>query len=128
MTRRVVAPRYLEPNPWGRGCYLIADDGPSRDRRMFKLERITEAQLTNERFTFWCWSCSRACSATDVLPQRRGEMMTVFCPASASATRRSVSLARSAKNSPVAIWPYRKGLVICCRRNYASWIMPLASF
>ena len=26
VTRRVVARRYLEPNPWGRGCYLIADD------------------------------------------------------------------------------------------------------
>ena len=68
VTRRVVAPRYLEPNPWGRGCYLIADDGLRRDRRMFKLERITKSQLTNELFTFWCWSCSRACSATDVLP------------------------------------------------------------
>src|SRR5207302_1309407 len=67
VTRRVVAPRYLQPNPWGRGCYLTADDEPSRDRRTFKLERITEAQLTNERFTFWCWSCSRACSPTDVL-------------------------------------------------------------
>ena len=50
VTRRVVAPRYLEPNPWGRGCYLIADDELSRDRRTFKLERITEAQPTDERF------------------------------------------------------------------------------
>jgi predicted DNA-binding transcriptional regulator YafY len=46
----VVSPRYLEPNPWGRGCYLIADDELTQQKRTFKLERITEAQLTNERF------------------------------------------------------------------------------
>ncbi len=50
VTRRVVSPRYLEPNPSGRGCYLIADDELSRQKRTFKLERITEAQLTNDRF------------------------------------------------------------------------------
>jgi predicted DNA-binding transcriptional regulator YafY len=49
-TRRIVSPLYLEPNPWGRGCYLIADDELSRQKRTFKLERITEAQLTNDRF------------------------------------------------------------------------------
>jgi|SRR5579864_6424830 len=49
-TRRVVSPRYLEPNPWGHGCYLIADDDLTGTTRTFKLERITEAQLTNERF------------------------------------------------------------------------------
>jgi predicted DNA-binding transcriptional regulator YafY len=50
VTRRVVAPRYLEPNPWGLGCYLIADDDRSHDKRTFKLERITEAQALSERF------------------------------------------------------------------------------
>jgi len=50
ITRRVVAPRYLEPNPWGLGCYLIADDELSQQKRTFKLERITDAQLTGERF------------------------------------------------------------------------------
>jgi predicted DNA-binding transcriptional regulator YafY len=50
VTRRVVSPRYLEPNPWGRGCYLIADDELTEQKRTFKLERITEAELTNERF------------------------------------------------------------------------------
>jgi predicted DNA-binding transcriptional regulator YafY len=50
VTRRMVSPRYLEPNPWGRGCYLIADDELSRQKRTFKLERITEAQLSNEHF------------------------------------------------------------------------------
>src|SRR5438132_11187729 len=50
VTRRQVSPLYLEPNPWGRGCYLIADDELTGQRRTFKLERITEAQLTNERF------------------------------------------------------------------------------
>ena len=33
VTRRVVSPRYLEPNPWGRGCYLIAD-GSAKPYRM----------------------------------------------------------------------------------------------
>jgi predicted DNA-binding transcriptional regulator YafY len=50
VTRRVVAPRYLEPNPWGLGCYLIADDERTQDKRTFKLERITDASLTNDRF------------------------------------------------------------------------------
>ena len=50
ITRRLVSPRYLEPNPWGHGCYLIADDELSHQKRTFKLERITDAQLTTERF------------------------------------------------------------------------------
>ena len=50
LTKRVVSPRYMEPNPWGRGCYLIADDELTNTTRTFKLERITEAQLTNDRF------------------------------------------------------------------------------
>ncbi len=49
-TKRLVAPAYLEPNAWGRGCYLIADDDQSHQRRTFKLERITEASLTDEPF------------------------------------------------------------------------------
>ena len=49
-TRRVVWPRYLEPNPWGRGCYLIAHDELTQQKRTFKLERITEVQLTNDYF------------------------------------------------------------------------------
>ena len=50
VTRRLVSPRYLEPNPWGHGCYLIADDELSHQKRTFKLERIKDAQLTTERF------------------------------------------------------------------------------
>src|SRR5438445_729816 len=50
MTRRLVAPAYLEPNAWGRGCYLIADDDLTHQRRTFKLERIKEAELTTEPF------------------------------------------------------------------------------
>jgi predicted DNA-binding transcriptional regulator YafY len=50
VTRRLVSPHYLEPNPWGLGCYLIADDELSHEKRTFKLERITEAQLTTEPF------------------------------------------------------------------------------
>jgi predicted DNA-binding transcriptional regulator YafY len=50
VTRRVVSPQYMEPNPWGRACYLIADDELTNTTRTFKLERITEAQLTNDRF------------------------------------------------------------------------------
>jgi proteasome accessory factor B len=50
VTRRTVAPRYLEPNPWGRGCYLFADDERSQQQRTFKLERISEAQMLNDRF------------------------------------------------------------------------------
>jgi predicted DNA-binding transcriptional regulator YafY len=50
MTSRLVSPRYLEPNAWGRGCYLIGDDELTRDRRTFKLERIKDVELTVQRF------------------------------------------------------------------------------
>lgn len=50
ISRRVVSPRYLEPNPFGRGCYLFADDERSQQRRTFKLERISEAQVLNDVF------------------------------------------------------------------------------
>src|SRR5207253_5136560 len=35
VTRRKLSPLYLEPNPWGRGCYLIADDELTGQRRTF---------------------------------------------------------------------------------------------
>jgi predicted DNA-binding transcriptional regulator YafY len=49
-TRRVVCPLYLEPNPSGHGCYLIAFDELKQQKRIFKLERIQQAELTSERF------------------------------------------------------------------------------
>jgi len=45
------APYFLEPNPRGHGCYVIGHDDRSNAIRCFKLERITDAELTDERFT-----------------------------------------------------------------------------
>jgi predicted DNA-binding transcriptional regulator YafY len=50
VTRRLVSPRYLEPNPWGHGCYLVADDELTHQKRTFKIERIKDAQLTAEPY------------------------------------------------------------------------------
>jgi predicted DNA-binding transcriptional regulator YafY len=50
VTKRLVSPRYLEPNPWGHGCYLVADDELTHQKRTFKIERIKDAQLTSEAF------------------------------------------------------------------------------
>jgi predicted DNA-binding transcriptional regulator YafY len=50
VTKRLVSPRYLEPNPWGHGCYLVADDELTHEKRTFKIERIKDAQLTSEQF------------------------------------------------------------------------------
>jgi predicted DNA-binding transcriptional regulator YafY len=49
-TRRVVSPRCLEPNASGHGCYLIADDELTGEKRTFKMERIRDAQPTTERY------------------------------------------------------------------------------
>jgi predicted DNA-binding transcriptional regulator YafY len=49
-TRRVVRPLYMEPNAAGHGCYLIAYDELKQEKRIFKLERIRQAELMSERF------------------------------------------------------------------------------
>jgi proteasome accessory factor B len=49
---RVVEPWFLEPNPTGRGCYLIGRDVGTDASRTFRLERIARAEaLASEFFT-----------------------------------------------------------------------------
>ncbi len=48
---QLFAPYFLEPNPLGHGCYVIGHDDRSNAIRCFKMERITDAELTDERFT-----------------------------------------------------------------------------
>ena len=48
--QRLVAPYFLEPNPFGPASYLIALDDYSGAIRTFKIERIRSAELTDERF------------------------------------------------------------------------------
>jgi proteasome accessory factor B len=50
VNERTVAPYYLEPNPGGHSCYLIAHDGFTDKVRTFKVERIQRAELTDEPF------------------------------------------------------------------------------
>lgn len=50
LNERLVSPYYLEPNPVGHGCYLIAFDAVTGAVRTFKLERIQQAELTAEHF------------------------------------------------------------------------------
>ena len=47
---RVVSPYFLEPNPAGHSCYLIGHDVYTDATRVFKVERIQRAELTDERF------------------------------------------------------------------------------
>ena len=47
---RLVSPYFLEPNPGGHTRYLIGLDSYSGRVRTFKVERVQQAELTNERF------------------------------------------------------------------------------
>jgi predicted DNA-binding transcriptional regulator YafY len=48
---RLISPYFLEPNPSGHTCYLIGLDSYSGRVRTFKIERVQQAELTDERFT-----------------------------------------------------------------------------
>lgn len=47
---RLVEPYFLEPSPWGHSCYLIAYCHHAGAMRTFKLERIRQAELTDQRY------------------------------------------------------------------------------
>lgn len=47
---RVLWPLFLEPNPTGHSCYLLAWDPKRRGVRSYKLERISSVRLLEERF------------------------------------------------------------------------------
>ena len=48
-TRRVW-PLFIEPSWFGHSCYLLAWDPAGRAPRVFKVERILDARVRNERF------------------------------------------------------------------------------
>lgn len=47
---RLVSPYFLEPNPTGHSSYLLGHDAYANATRVFKVERIQRAELTDERF------------------------------------------------------------------------------
>jgi proteasome accessory factor B len=49
-TERIFAPYFIEPSSVGYACYVIGHDSLRNTLRTFKVERIAEAQLTDERF------------------------------------------------------------------------------
>lgn len=51
ITERIFAPYYLEPSGIGYACYAIGFDYVKEGLRTFKIERMTEPRLTEERFT-----------------------------------------------------------------------------
>jgi predicted DNA-binding transcriptional regulator YafY len=51
VTERIFAPYFLEPSGIGYSCYAIGFDQRSQDKRTFKIERMSEARLTEERFS-----------------------------------------------------------------------------
>ena len=48
---RLVSPYFLEPSPTGHSSYLIGHDAYAGATRVFKVERIQRAELTEEQFT-----------------------------------------------------------------------------
>src|SRR5205807_2146802 len=48
---RLLSPYFLEPNAAGHSCYVIGQESLSGQVRAFKIERIQELQLTDERFS-----------------------------------------------------------------------------
>jgi predicted DNA-binding transcriptional regulator YafY len=50
-TQRTFAPYFIEPSGIGYACYVIGYDDLREDIRTLKIERIYEAQLTDETFT-----------------------------------------------------------------------------
>lgn len=51
VTKRVIAPYFIEPSGIGYACYVIGFDDMRGEVRTFKVERITESSLLEERFT-----------------------------------------------------------------------------
>lgn len=47
---RLISPYFLEPNPGGHTRYLIGHDSYSGQVRTFKMERVQQAELTNQEF------------------------------------------------------------------------------
>ncbi|NTU85864.1 MAG: WYL domain-containing protein [Chloroflexales bacterium] len=50
-TERTFAPYFIEPSGIGYACHVIGFDDLRHELRTFKVERIHEARLTDERFT-----------------------------------------------------------------------------
>lgn len=50
-TERLFAPYFIEPSSIGYACYVIGHDDLRNELRTFKVERVKEARLTDERFT-----------------------------------------------------------------------------
>ena len=48
---RIVSPYFIEPNPGGHTRYLIGHDSHSGQVRTFRIERVQQAELTDEHFT-----------------------------------------------------------------------------
>lgn len=48
---RVVSPYFIEPNPGGHTRYLIGHDSYSGEVRTFRIERVQQAELTDEHFS-----------------------------------------------------------------------------
>jgi proteasome accessory factor B len=51
LLERVVSPYFIEPNPGGHTRYLIGHDTNSGQVRTFRVERVQQAELTDEHFT-----------------------------------------------------------------------------
>lgn len=50
-TERLIAPYFIEPSSLSHACYVIGYDELRQELRTFKIERIAEAELTEERYT-----------------------------------------------------------------------------
>ncbi|NWG21016.1 MAG: WYL domain-containing protein [Chloroflexi bacterium] len=50
-TERLFAPYFIEPSSIGYACYVIGFDDLRQELRTFKVERVKDARLTDERFT-----------------------------------------------------------------------------
>jgi proteasome accessory factor B len=50
VSERTLSPYFIEPSGIGYACHVIGWDDESDQLRTFKIERISEARLTNERF------------------------------------------------------------------------------
>ena len=51
ITERIFAPYFIDPSGIGYACYAIGYDDLRGDLRTLKIERISQARLTDERFT-----------------------------------------------------------------------------
>jgi proteasome accessory factor B len=51
LLERVVSPYFIEPNPSGHTRYLIGHDEYSGQVRTFRVERVQQAELTDQQFT-----------------------------------------------------------------------------